>query len=433
MRYTWTLPLLIACVCVTLFGGCPIPFGYYTAGNDPIDLVQTYDNSNAAAVSAVVFRSAPASGGDPVVVSGTSIKSSDQLISLSTATPDAYIYYCAVPGGTPNPYDSHTFLYHAGQTIEVTHGNPVTINAIAFKALMPPSAISTLTMTIEYAQLSVNGLAIDSTGGVFSRISATIANSGANPAANIPYEIVLSDTAALEPGQTYPVIYASTLSVPAGGQTDVSVSMADVANYVAEHAGPPDGKYYLGLVVDPDNTTGDGPFEAARASQSWFVDGALAEFKLSGAISAEAYIATRWGFVQIPDYTLYTYVADGTYTVYYGVIAANNPFVSNTPASVNLTPSQIFLPGWHSVQAAYDTTPNGMSAIPYEIGAPGTGPFVVAAFLDWDNDGLISTDSVPYIVDPIAMAGFDYSGGFVTQTYSQDTSGVDLTFPMAPN
>lgn len=57
----------------------------------------------------------------------------------------------------------------------------------------------------------------------------------------------------------------------------------------------------------------------------------------------------------------------------------------------------------------------------------------MAAFIDWDNDGLISTDDASYVIDPIAMAGFAYSEGFVTQTFSQDASGVDLTFPMAPN
>lgn len=135
MRCTWKLPVLVAGACLALFAGCPIPFGYYTAGNNPIDIVQTFDGSSAAAVSPVVFRSAPASGGEAVVVSGTSIKSSDQHITLSTATPNAYMYYCTVLGGTPTPYASSTFLYHVGQTIEVARGNPVTISAIAFKAL----------------------------------------------------------------------------------------------------------------------------------------------------------------------------------------------------------------------------------------------------------------------------------------------------------
>lgn len=118
-------------------------------------------------------------------------------------------------------------------------------------------------MTVEYAQLTVENLAIDSIDGVYSRIVATVTNSGANPVTDIPYEIVLSNTANLDPEQTYPAVYASALSVPAGGQTGVSVLMADVANYVAAHPGPADGEYYLGLVVDPDNTTGDGPFETA--------------------------------------------------------------------------------------------------------------------------------------------------------------------------
>lgn len=331
MRSTWTLTMLIATTCMVLYSGCPIPFGYYSAGNNPIPQVQITNNSSATTVSTVVFRSAPVSGGDAVEVSGTQIKSSDQLISLSSATPGAMIYYCTVPGCTPNPYSSNTFLYHSDQTIEVAHGNPMTISAIAFKTLKPPSAVSTLTMTIEYAQLAVASLAIGSTGGVFSQIIATVTNSGANSVSNVPYEIVLSDTASLDPGKTYPAIYASTISVPAGGQTNVSVPMADVAAYLAAHPGPPDGQYYLGLVVDPDNTTGDGPFETALASKDWFLNGALALYRLSGAISAEPYTATYWGFCSTCSYSYIP--SNETYTVYYGVIAANSPFVSSTPAS----------------------------------------------------------------------------------------------------
>jgi len=140
----------LAAILVLVLSGCPSPFGYYSAGNVYVEKVQTPNASSFAPTATPTFRSTPSQGGAAVTVSGSPTENSDQSVEILSDTPNAHIYY-TVDGSSPSPNTGTTRLYDPTHPISVTGNNTsITIKAVALKALMLPSAIASLTMSISY-------------------------------------------------------------------------------------------------------------------------------------------------------------------------------------------------------------------------------------------------------------------------------------------
>ncbi len=161
--HSWKwLALLSASALVVFLSACPVPFGYYTAGNEVVKEVQTSETSTAVPVATPIFTTVAVAGGTPEVVAGEPSRDSDQVISLSCDTKGALIYYTytietgtpSVPA-TPDPYKPVTQLYDPTKPILVRgNGTVIHIKAIAFKALMLPSSVADLQLRVSYTTAS---------------------------------------------------------------------------------------------------------------------------------------------------------------------------------------------------------------------------------------------------------------------------------------
>lgn len=171
----FTSLLLASVVAVVVLTGCPISFGYYAAGNKFQKIVETPESLSAVPVATPLFRAVPASGGASVILFGTPTQDRDQVISIDCATEGALIYYTYTTGTgeisdapRPDPNDPATHLFKSSEPI-VLAGNDskVNINAVAFKALMLPSSIATLTLTVSYTTAS--SPTFDKVGGTYEQ------------------------------------------------------------------------------------------------------------------------------------------------------------------------------------------------------------------------------------------------------------------------
>jgi Chitobiase/beta-hexosaminidase C-terminal domain len=226
MKRTWEAGILAAALFSALFfSGCATPFGYCAAGNKVESPVQTGDNSLAAAVSDVVFRAAPASGGSAVIVSGSPTEDRDQVVTLDTETPDALIYYCSTPGCTPNPNRSDTHLYRASKPFKVSGNNSeLNITAVPLKALMLPSAVTGVDLTVSYTMAS--SPAFDKAAGVYGN-TFTLTVSDTAPGATV-YYTTDGSTPAVGGPSTNALTPPSTLAI---GATTTVRAIAAAANY----------------------------------------------------------------------------------------------------------------------------------------------------------------------------------------------------------
>ncbi len=159
MGFRCSFSVFAAIVFALVLSSCPIPFGYYTAGNELLKGVETNETLAGTTVATPSFVAFPKEGGDGVVVSGSATELRDQTITIDCATDEALVYYTYSSGinqapepPTPSPFQSGTRLFRASEPIVVTGDNTVVrIKAIGLKSLMLPSAIASLQMTVRYS------------------------------------------------------------------------------------------------------------------------------------------------------------------------------------------------------------------------------------------------------------------------------------------
>ncbi len=161
MRWSKSCIVLSAIALGVGLSSCPIPFGYYTAGNETVQTVITRETP-AVPVATPTFLSAPVDGGAAVIVSGDPTEDRDQEIAIACATEGAVVYYTVCLGTPvadeppdPNPYSPITRQYRAGEPIIVSGNSTVAcVKAIGFKSLMLPSSVAMLRLKVSYTTAS---------------------------------------------------------------------------------------------------------------------------------------------------------------------------------------------------------------------------------------------------------------------------------------
>ncbi len=281
--------------------------------------------------------------------------------------------------------------------------------------------------------LSLTNVELLKTNNVIAGITFTVENSGTGDLPATDYRIVLADSSTIDVTADYPIIYQGSLAVAAGSSTTLSITSADIAAHLQSTTMPSNGKYHLGLIVDPTSSTGAGPRGVASSAQTWFINGYLAAYGVKGTLSAESYVGPVYNYCQ----SCYTsgYLADGSYTVYYGVVPAGSSLLTSPPNSTSFKPEEFFLPGFGSTTISYATgTGSTGTGLSYTLGIPGAGDYAVVAVIDYPGDGKILFDSSASIYDPIAMYNDDPNAdGITTTSFSADNPSADMVFYAAPN
>lgn len=227
-----------------------------------------------------------------------------------------------------------------------------------------------------------------SSTGSITGLSATVKNAGNADASALPYDIDLSSKATLDTSATMPTIYSGTVTLAAGASKTVTLGLSDIATYLASATTPANGDYYLALVADPDNSSGSGPYAAEATTKTWFINGVLARYAVSGAIS------TSGTFPPPGDPT--GHYNPGTYTVYVGLIDPSDTVVSSANQAESITPQQIFVSGsWTAISAYLNsggiltTGAQSQAPPPFEVGAQESGTYYVGAFADMNGNGTL--------------------------------------------
>ena len=237
--------------------------------------------------------------------------------------------------------------------------------------------------------LAVSKVAVTtSSTGSITGVTATIKNTGTADASALPYDIDLSSKATLDTSVTLPTIYSGSVTLAAGASKTVTLGLSDIATYLASATTPANGDYYLALLADPANTSGSGPYGAETTTKTWFINGSLALFAVSGAIS------TSGSFPPPGDPT--GHYTPGTYTVYVGLIDPSNTVVSSASQTENITPQQIFVSGsWTTITTYLNsggiltTGAQSQAPPPFEVGAQESGTYYVGAFADMNGNGTL--------------------------------------------